>query len=328
MTSLSVLALMEDGDGSIWVGTPSGLERLRDHVVHMVPELLDRGVSHPARHPDGGIVAARVQRLDDTAGLVRIENGKARDLPDPIATHVLDRAPDGTLVLGGQNGIERHGRTGVERIALPPAVSAAADSIRPRRLTAGNDEIWLWTGRMGAWHYRNGAWTRPPVKEDQPQEVAFDAAGRSYLGLRGNRLRIVDGETVREYGARDGLDVGKFSLIVPGTPLVVSGEDGMQVLEGNRFRRLAVSVPDGIGAASGIVTDAAGVRWINAERGIYRVTPEDWTRSMNDPDAPLRGRLFDAADGYLGGGVSRLLSRTAAMAGDGTLWFAGERGLA
>ena len=328
MTSLSVLALMEDGDGSIWVGTPSGLERLRDHAVHMVPQLLDRGISHPARHPDGGIVAVRVQRLDGTAGLVRLENGRVSDLPDSIATHVLDRAPDGTLVLGGRYGIERHGRAGVERIALPPAVSAAADSIRPRRLTAGNDEIWLWTGRMGAWHYRNGAWTRPPVKEDQPQEVAFDAAGRSYLGLHGNRLHIVDGETVREYGAQDGLDVGKFSLIVPGTPLVVSGEDGMQVLEGNRFRRLPVAAPDGIGAASGIVTDAAGVRWINAERGIYRVTLDDWTRSMNDLGAPLRGRLFDAADGYLGGGVSRLLSRTAAMAGDGTLWFAGERGLA
>ncbi|MDY0977480.1 two-component regulator propeller domain-containing protein [Massilia sp. CFBP9012] len=327
MTSLSVLALMEDGDGSIWVGTPSGLERLRDHAVHMVPELLDRGVSHPARDPDGGIVAARVQRLDDTAGLVRIENGKVRDLPDPIATHVLDRAPDGTLVLGGRHGIERHGRTGVERIPLPPAVSAAADSIRPRRLTAGNDEIWLWTGRMGAWHYRNGAWTRPPLKEDHPQQVAFDAAGRSYLGLPGNRLRIVDG-AVREYSAADGLEIGKFSLIVPGQPLLVSGEDGMQVLAGARFRRLAAALPDGIGAASGIVTDTAGVRWINTERGIYRVTPEDWTRSMNDPGIALRGRLFDAADGYLGGGVSGLQSRTAAMASDGTLWFAGERGLA
>jgi len=328
MTSLSVLALMEDGDGSIWIGTPSGLERLRDHAVHMVPELLDRGVSHPALHPDGGIVAARAQRLDDTAGLVRIENGRTRNLPDPIATRVLDRAPDGTLVLGGQHGIERHGRAGVERIPLPPAVSAAADSIRLRSLAAGNDEIWLWTGRLGAWHYRDRAWTRPPIKEDHPQEVAFDAAGRSYLGLRGNRLRIVDGDAMREYGAADGLEVGKFSLIVPGQPLLVSGEDGMQLLQGGRFRRLAVAVPDGIGAASGIVTDADGVRWINAERGIYRVTPEDWTRSINAPGIALRGRLFDAADGYLGGGVSRMLARTAALASDGTLWFAGERGLA
>ena len=328
MTSLTVLSLMEDRDGSIWFGTPSGLERLRDHVVHMVPQLLDRGTSHPALHPDGGIVAARVQRLDDTAGLVRIEDGKASELPDSIATYVLDRAPDGTLVLGGQRGIERHGPAGVERIPLPPAVSAAADTIRPRRLSAGNDEIWFWTGRMGAWHYRDGAWTRPPVREDHPHEVAFDAAGRSYLGLSGNRLRILDGDAVREYGAQDGLAVGKFSLIVPGQPLLVAGEDGMQVLEGGRFRRLAVAVPDGIGAASGIVTDAAGVRWINADRGIFRVTPEDWTRSMNDPEVPLRGRLFDAADGYLGGGVSRMLSRTATIASDGTLWFAGERGLA
>ena len=331
MTSLSVLSLMEDRDGSIWVGTPSGLERLRDHAVHMVPELLDRGVTHPAPHPDGGIIAVRTQRLDDTASLVRIAHGKLRALPDPLATRVLDRAPDGTLVFGGQHGIERHGPAGVERIALPPAVAAAADSIRARRLMAGNDEIWLWTGRLGAWHYRAGAWTRPPVKEDQPQLMAFDAAGRSYLSLPGNRLRIVDGDTTRELGTREGLAAGKLSLIrpgKPGDPLLVSGEDGTQILTGGRFQRLAVDLPEGLGPVSGIVTDADGKRWINAERGIYRVAPADWARSMRDPAIALRGRLFDAADGYLGGGVTRLLSHTAARSSDGKLWFAGERGLA
>ena len=330
MTSLSVLSLMEDQDGSIWIGTPSGLERLRDHVVHMAPELLDRGTTHPALHPDGGIVAVRVQRLDDTASLLRIDGGKLRELSDPLATRVLDRAPDGTLVFGGRNGIERHGPAGVERIPLPPAVAAAADSVRAQRLTAGNDEIWFWTGRMGAWHYRKGAWTPKLPREDPPQLAAFDAAGRSYLGLRTNRLRIVDsGQAgVREYGPQDGLDVGKFSLIEPGDPLLVSGEEGTQVLVGGRFRPLTVDLAEGLGAASGIVTDAAGSRWINAERGIYCVTPEDWARSMKNPGIALRGRLFDAADGYLGGGVTGLLSHTAAIAAGGKLWFAGERGLA
>jgi len=329
MTSLSVLSLMEDLDGSIWIGTPSGLERLRDHVVHMVPALLDRGISHPAPHPGGGIVAVRTQRLDDTASLLRIEHGKLRELSDPLATRVLDRAPDGTLVFGGRNGIERHGPAGVERIPLPQAVAAAGDSVRAQRLTAGNDDIWLWTGRLGAWHYREGAWTRQLPRNDQPQRAAFDAAGRSFLGLRANRLRIVDrGLLVREYGPQDGLDVGKFSFIEPGDPLLVSGEEGMQVLAGGRFRRLAVDLKEGLGMASGIVADAAGNRWINAERGIYRVTPQDWARSMKDPGIALRGRLFDAADGYLGGGVTGLLSSTVAMSVDGTLWFAGERGLA
>lgn len=49
---------------------------------------------------------------------------------------------------------------------------------------------------------------------------------------------------------------------------------------------------------------------------------------MKNPGIALRGRLFDAADGYLGGGVTGLLSHTAAIAADGKLWFAGERGLA
>lgn len=328
MTSLSVMALMEDGDGSIWIGTPSGLERLRDHAVHMVPQLLDRGISHAAPHPDGGILAVRNQRLDDTFSLLRIEDGKLATLPDPLATRVLDQAPDGSLVLAGQHGIERigHGRT--ESISLPEPVRAAGDSLRARRISAGNDELWLWTGRMGAWHYRAGAWSRPADKNEHPHEVAFDAAGRSYLGLTGNRLRIADGGATREYGAKDGLAVGKFALIAPGTPLLVAGEDGMQVLAGGRFHTLAVDVAGGLGAANGIAVDAQGARWINAERGIYRVAHADWARSMKDPTIALRGRLFDAADGYLGGAVSRMLSRTTAVSSDGKLWFAGERGLA
>jgi len=328
MTSLSVTALMEDGDGSLWIGTPSGLERLRDHAVHMVPGLLDRGVVHAAPHPDGGVVAVRSQRLDDTASLIRIEDGKLSTLPDPIGARVLDQAPDGTLVLAGQHGIERRGLDGTVRIALPPAVKAAGDSLRAKRLSAGIDELWLWTGRLGAWHYRAGAWNRPADRNDHPQEVAYDAAGGSYLGLPGSRLRIVDGASQREYTAREGLGVGKFTLIAPGAPLLVAGEDGMQVLVGGRFHTLAVDLPGGLGPANGIAVDASGARWINAEHGILRVAAADWERSMKDPGVALRGRLLDAADGYLGGAVSRMLSRTAVVSSDGKLWFAGERGLA
>ena len=328
MTSLSVTALMEDGDGSIWIGTPSGLERLRDHAVHMVPELLDRGITHAAPHPDGGIIAVRTQRLDDTASLVRIEDGRLTAVPDPLATRVLDQAPDGTLVLAGQHGIERRGPGSAVRSGLPAAVQEAGDSVRARRVSAGIDELWLWTGRLGAWHYRAGAWSRPADPRDHPHEVAYDAAGRSYLGLTGSRLRIVDGAAQREYGARDGLGVGKFTLILPGAPLLVAGEEGMQVLVGGRFRTLSVDLPGGLGPANGIAVDASGARWINAERGIFRVAAGDWARTVKDPGVALRGRLLDAADGYLGGAVSRMLSRTAVASSDGKLWFAGERGLA
>ena len=328
MTSLSVTALMEDGDGSIWIGTPSSLERLRNHAVHMVPQLLDRGITHAAPDPDGGILAVRIQRFDDTASLVRIVDGKLAVAPGPIGARVLDQAPDGTLVLAGQHGIERRGPGRTVRIDLPAAVKQAGDSVRPKRLSAGIDEFWLWTGRMGAWHYRAGAWSRPADPRNHPHEVAYDAAGRSYLGLPGSRLRVVDGAAQREYGAREGLGVGKFTLIVPGTPLLVAGEAGMQVLAGGRFHRLAVDLPGGLGAANGIAVDAGGARWINAERGVYHVAAGDWERSMKDPRVALRGRLLDAADGYLGGAVSRMLSRTAVVSSDGTLWFAGERGLA
>ncbi|WP_229487512.1 ligand-binding sensor domain-containing protein [Pseudoduganella lutea] len=223
MTSLTVVSMMEGRDGSIWIGTPSGLERLRDQPVHMVPELFDRGKSQAAPALDGGILTVQVRRFDDTAGLSRIAGGKVETLPDPLAARALDRAPDGTLVLAGERGIALHGRNGVQRFGLPPDL-AASDNLRITKMVAGIGEFWLWTARSGPWHYRGGRWTAPSADVDaNPAVVAADAAGRSYLGLPGNRLRIVDGAGTLDYDGTDGIGVGKFMFIWPGAPLLVSG---------------------------------------------------------------------------------------------------------
>jgi signal transduction histidine kinase/ligand-binding sensor domain-containing protein len=329
MTSMTVLSMMEDGDRSIWIGTPAGVERLRDQAVHLVPRLFDRGTAHAALQADGSILAVQVRRLDDTAWLTRIAGGRAGDLPNPLGIRALARAPDGTVVVAGLRGIERHGPGGVQRIPLPPVSAQDQSSARIRKVMAGNEDIWLWFGRLGTWHYRDGHWTGPAGSlADDVQAVVADAAGRTYQGYPGNRLRVADGAAVREYGAADGLAVGRFHHIEPGEPLLVSGLAGTQVLAGGRFRDLQAAVPGGLGPISGIVATAGGTRWINAQRGIYRVAAQDWARTMADPALPLRGTLYDALDGYLGGAESGGLSNTAFAAPGGRLWFVGERGMA
>ncbi len=329
MTSLTVVSMMEDRDGSIWVGTPTGLERFRDQVVTMDPQRFDRGVVLPALHPDGGIRAVQVRRYDGVSALLRLERGRALPQPNPLGVRALDRGPDGSLVLAGDHGLERHRADGVERIPLPEQVREAGATARIQDLTAGNRDIWIWTGHLGVWHYLDGHWTRSALDQpSQPMTIAVDGDGRSYFGHRGNRVRIVDGGAVREYGAADGVDVGAFELIAPGERLVISGEKGMQVLRGRRFRTLRFALEGGLGIVSGMVRDADGNQWLNAERGLYRVAAGAWERSLANPELPLAGTLFDALDGYVGGASTIVAARAAVAAPDGTLWFAGERGLA
>ena len=318
--------MMEDRDGSLWIGTPSGLERLRDQPVHMVAELFDRGKSNAAPHPDGSIYAVQIRKLDDTTGMARIAAGKVTMLPNPLGIRAIDSARDGTLVLAGEQGIELHGPGGVRHIPLPhdlPAESAA----RISNVRAGIGELWLWTRRLGAWHYRDGHWTRTPAADD-PMMVTVDAAGRRYHGLAGNRLRIVDGSRVQAWDAADGIDVGDFKFNGPGTPLLIAGNQGTQLLAGGRFHDLRVDLPGGLGSVTGMAIGPGGTRWLNTERGIFRVSPEDWARTAGDPALALKGTLYDALDGYVGGAETSVLFNSAFAAPDGKLWFAGERGLA
>jgi len=329
MTSLTVISLLEDRDGSLWIGTPAGLERLRDQAVHMDASRFDRGIAIPALHPDGDVRAVQVRRYDGVSELLRIRGGRVEPQPNPLGVRMLDAAPDGSLVLAGDQGLERHRPDGVERIDLPAPMRAAGATVRIKGLAAGNQDIWMWTGHFGLWHHRDGRWTpsQEPL-ERQPVAIALDAAGRSFFGRQGNRLRIENGGQVREYGPSEGIDVGQFNLIVPGAPLLIAGGKGMQVLNEGRFRHLRFMVEGGLGAVTGLVRDGAGDVWINAERGIFRVDAKAWTRALADPELPVPGILYDALDGYAGGAATSIFARTALAAPDGTLWFAGERGLA
>ncbi|TWI69499.1 histidine kinase [Pseudoduganella lurida] len=327
LTSLTILSVMVDREGSLWVGTPAGLERLRDQPVHMVGELLDRGKVFALPHPDGSMLVLEARRLNGALTLWRMEGSRLVAQPNPLNAAVMSRAPDGSLVLGGSGGIERHRAAGVERIPLPP-VPARAGTLALRDLIAGNDELWAWVAGHGVWQYRGGRWLQPDPRGKGVIAVAFDAAGRSYRGYAANHLVIADGEKVRELGAAEGLDVGRMRFILPAETLLVSGDRGAALLHDGRFQPLQTSVPAGLGLISGIVSGRDGTRWLNTANGMFRVAAADWARTMADPRVPLRGTLLDALDGYLGGAESTWLTNTLFMGADGRLWFVGERGLA
>jgi signal transduction histidine kinase len=294
----------------------------------MVGELLDRGKVFAQPHPDGSLLVLEARRLNGALTLWRMAGDRLVVQPNPLDAAVMARAPDGSLVLGGSGGIERHRSGGVERIPLPPVPLPAGAPLALRDLVAGNDELLAWVAGHGVWEYRGGQWHRPEPKGKGAIAAAFDAAGRSYRGYAGNRLVIADGASVRELGATDGLDVGRLRFILPGDTLLVSGDRGTALLHDGRFQPLQASVPAGLGLVSGIVGGPDGTRWLNTANGMFRVAAPDWARTMADPRVPLRGRLLDALDGYLGGAESTWLSNTMFMAADGRLWFAGERGLA
>ncbi|SDD31637.1 Two component regulator propeller [Massilia sp. PDC64] len=328
LTSLQILSVMVDREGTLWIGTASGLERLRDQPVHMVPELADKGLVQLAPAPDGGIVAVTQERMNRSSALWRIVAGKPVPQPNPLGVETIARASDGSLVLGGREGIERHTTTGVQRVPLPPIPVAPGTPLLLRSIAAGRDDIWLQVSAHGTWHYRDGQWTQVEVSGRGARSTAVDAAGRAWLAYQGGRLALADRAGIRDIPVAPGVDIGDIEYVHAGPVTVVSGTRGYGLVRNGRLEAMRIAAPGGIGAARGIAVGPDGAWWLNTTTGLFRVTAQDWARTLGDPGVPLQGQLFDALDGYVGGASSLWASDTLAADRDGRLWVAGERGLA
>lgn len=326
LTGLSVLSVLEDREGNLWVGTTGGLDRLRDQPVHMVRELLDLGSVRAQPHPAGHILALATQRLNGDRSLWRIAAGSLLALPNPLAARTLLGAPDGSLVLAGPGGIERQYADRMEAIPLPPVPLAPGETIRFRRMAAGNDELWAEVFGYGTWHFQGGRWTRYAPAAQVPTAIAVDKAGHSYLGHVDNQLHVLGAGTDITIRAAAGVDVGAIEFIHVGGDVIVSGTHGLGVVRNGRIEAIQLALEGGIGPVSGIARGADGSRWVNASRGLLRIRPDAWQATMRDPRIPLDGELFDALDGYTGSDTI-FFSDTVFFAPDGKLWVSGERGL-
>lgn len=326
MSSLSVLSVFIDREGSVWIGTAAGIDRLRDQPIRMVGELMDRGTVHALPHPDGRIVVVEKQRLAGLHALSEIVDGRLVRKENPLDVEVMGRAPDGSLVLAGSRGIERHSSGGVSRIPLPPVPQEAGKRLSFLFLAAGDKELWLRIGGHGTWRFVNGKWTQFSVKGLDRPEIAMDKEGRVYLGS-GSRLAMLVGEKIVEI-AIDNPDFGTIMQIHAGEQVIVSGTGGIGVVKNNQLDLIQFAAGKTIGQISGTVRGPNGQYWINSSQGLLRASAADWDRTMRNPEQALKVELLDALDGYTGGGEAVRLNDTAFLARDGRLWLAGERGLA
>ena len=327
LTGLAVLSVLEDREGNLWVGTTAGLDRLRDQPVHMVKALFDLGAVQAQPHPAGYTLALATQRLNGELALWRIAEGRLQALPNPLTARKMARAPDGSLVLAGEGGIERHYADRSETIPLPPVSPAPGKKLRLRRMAAGNDEIWVDIIGQGIWHFRGGRWTRFAPGAEGRMTFAVDKSGRTYISYKANELHVLAGETDTVIPLAAGVDVGEIDFIHTGDEVIVSGSRGHGVVRKGRIEALQPALEGGIGPISGIARGADGSRWVNASRGLLRVGAQAWQATMRDPRIPLNGELFDALDGYTGGGETIFFTDTVFFAPDGKLWVSGERGL-
>jgi signal transduction histidine kinase/ligand-binding sensor domain-containing protein len=291
LSSLAPSVIFEDREGDIWLGSPTGIERLRRNILRPLELPAIKGEFNVAPDADGSVwivapQALRGWRYDPASRRLTALPGKYRGATP---------GPDGTVVLLTEDGI-RVRRAGIEThidLPAPLPVTAWARSDGERVWLGGfNVPIQLWDGH---------GWK--PLDALSGAEFVFSAPGnrgQMWRGLADGRLVLFEGGSLRtEYSQAALGGIGQATGLSAAPELVVAGETGVAVLHEGRFRRLRIQREDMLRRVTGLIVAADGTRWLNGNGGLLRIDAGDWRQAV-ETGAPLRYTLMDTRDGYTG----------------------------
>ncbi len=315
-------AVLEDSQGSIWVGTARGLDRFR-HTA-LVPYLGVKFDYYPALLVDH---AGGLWLHDMDKPLMRLRDGQLSFDGKGHGSSTLFQETDGAVWLLDQ----------ITRDFYRYPADSGSPTIVHSPPVARNVETWC-VGKdpngyliacfegHGLWRY-DGQWARvdaPGMPDESPLSLVKGDGGRVWLGYAHNQVVLNDTQGYRTFGAQQGLDLNSvFTFYDADGVTLAGGSDGLAYFDGQTFHAMHLRSPSLLRGISGIVKDRNGDLWLNAASGIIQIPVEQWRAAIRDPGAPpMDFKLLNEQDGLIGTPAQNKPTPSAVMDGRGVLWFA------
>lgn len=332
LTNDRVLSLFEDTEGSIWVGTSVGLNRVTAHLgedpVTTRPELDGHNVRAVAVATDGSVWAGTDNGVSRVSGDQSQWYREAEGLPSPVV-RALHAAADGRLWVATDRGPAVFVRRRFARLPLP-------DDLQLNQITAITTDregaVWLFDAR-GTYRWTGETATRlvlsPGPRERRVSAALTDSTGRVWVGFASGGVWVADEDQITSYSSADGLSGDMVTAVHEGHDgtIWVATLHGLSRYDGDRFTTLthANGLPGN--RLMGVLGDQEGKLWMGTDFGFVRITPDEFDKAVRQP-APFRVayRAIDAADGLEGIPTNRGYPN-AARHHDGRLWFVTSDGL-
>lgn len=327
-------SLFEDREGSVWVGTGSGLDRFRAGRITPMPMPLKSAANVAVLPGEGG----RLWVTSTQTGLVEITpsaDGAPMALrnvarPETVFSH-LHRDRDGIVWAGEGDtlwNVDARGARPVLRLPPQPLLHDTVQAIG--KAPDGS----LWVSRVrGLYRHADGQWTALPAlggwETSTAMVIAEDGQGL-WFGFSGNRLARLRGGELKRFTAEDGLQVGTVRCVHPvlGRHVWVAGSDGLAILQDGRIRMLATEDDTTLTGLSGLVETRDGDLWLAGATGISRIPAAEWRRALAEPDHLMAIERLDFLDGLPSLPHQLRPLPALALANDGKLWLALTGGLA
>ncbi len=324
-----VLAVLQDREGNVWVGTSGGLDRFHRNKFDRVT-FNGSAVGNVA-------LAAGSQDLTIgtyTMGLFR-RDPAGHVAPHPAGTPgdgfvlMLYMARDGALWVGGTSHLFRLGARGYEAMPLQGVEPGYFAQAMAEDRAGG---LWFSAAHAGVYRLQDGRWTRNGGLQGLPPGPALamqsDDGQGLWFGYPNDKLAIVQGEEVRLLGQTDGLDVGNVLAFLPdGRGMLVAGTTGVARVDGTRIVPLLDRDGQAFAGVSGLVRDRNGDLWLNGSSGVSHVTRAELAAFAAQPGRRVSVENFGVRAGVSGAPETLGPMPTAAATSDGRLWFSTSSGL-
>jgi signal transduction histidine kinase/ligand-binding sensor domain-containing protein len=329
LSSDGAMALMEDREGSIWVGSKKGLDQFRRNDVVNVRFPSAAGYFAMAPDATSGIwTGTDVGAESATDYLWKIDPLPTRFPGFSGDAEALLRDPDGSILIVGAEKAWRFMDGQVRPLDIPKSKGHGF------RTLARDGDGRLWASFLDEVTYRleGSEWVRrggmAEVPDTQATATALDASGTLWLGFRDNRVALIKGSAAKSYARDDGLSTGPVTAILPGQITLLGGQLGLNGFDGKRFVALHSDRPETLKEISGIIQTHDGSFWLNGAVGVVRISVADIERAMREPGFIMPSRVFDAQDGAPGKAQQAIGTPSLVEDKQGRIWIGASDGLA
>jgi ligand-binding sensor domain-containing protein/signal transduction histidine kinase len=263
-SSNRVKTVLETKDGTVWVGTVSGLERLSGQKFERVPEI-------------SGTVRTLRQTSDGTLWIGTIGNG-LWTYKDGVFSRLKSLLPGNTVLkifeddsrqvwLGLQDGLVRLSRTPVREVPLPGGSDADFETI------SGNGDNSLWVVASGVYVIRDGL-AMPYHFKELPnvmvRNIFRDREGDLWVGTDGSGAYRITSHGVIHYSAPRELTNNFIRAFLESRrgEMWIATDEGVSRLTAQDVQRF--SMKDGLAYFStrSLFEDHTGDIWIGTDQGL------------------------------------------------------------